>query len=71
MDRIIGNVFEYKDITIEVVEDQINTCYGCYFDFSDEDCFLSEGIIGNCSKDKRLDRKSIIFKISEPFNFLQ
>ena len=59
MERKVGEVFQYKGKTYQVVEVEINEeCKGCAFEFSS--CCTS--LLGDCSPIHRTDGASVIFK---------
>lgn len=57
-DKKIGERFEYKGVTLEVVNE---------LDFSCEKCFFYQGICDNicCTPHKRKDGESVCFKVVE------
>lgn len=59
MTRPIGEIFEYRKIKLQVVEN--NGCEGCYFE--DKNCPINYPTkTGWCGDSTRDDRKSVIFK---------
>ena len=58
MEREIGEKFNYKGKTIEVVIDNFLSCNNCCF--KDTTCYDSQ--IGKCLYISRSDGKSVIFK---------
>lgn len=56
MERPIGEVFEYKDKVLQVVEQ--SDCKDCFFDIYF--CCRTPSIVGRCYD--RKDGKSVIFK---------
>ena len=63
MERPIGEKFKYKDITLEVIENNSMYCPGCYFR-DIEDCGNSRirNVTGPCSSYSRKDSTGVIFK---------
>ena len=59
MERKIGEVFEYegKALRVEEYKDNVNECFGCFFDGK---CFLSK-TVGPCAAERRTDKKNVIF----------
>ena len=57
MERKIGEIFKYNDVTLEVVKANPG-CEGCYF--KQRLCGESIYITGSCSS--RKDKTSVIFK---------
>ena len=64
MERPIGEKFKYKDITLEVIENNSMYCPGCYFHNNLIPCYFHriKNIIGFCKSCNRTDHKEIIFK---------
>ena len=64
MERPIGDKFEYKGVTLEVIENKSICCPGCYFYDKLIPCYFQriKNIIGFCQSYKRIDHKDIIFK---------
>lgn len=60
MERKVGEIFDYKDKTLEVVESEKDFCGGCYFRFWY--CIYSKEVTGFCSRRTRKDCKDVIFK---------
>lgn len=58
-EREIGEVFEYegKALRVEEYKDNVNKCFGCFFDGK---CFLSKAV-GPCAAERRTDKKNVIF----------
>ena len=63
MERQIGEQFDYKDVTLEVVEEMEYPCEGCYF-AGLVLCLIRETIsnTGSCCSANRYDGKDVIFK---------
>ena len=60
MERKVGEIFEYDDEKLEVVETEDYSCRGCYFlDLRDECCQQL------CMRYKRKDRKNVVFQLIE------
>ena len=59
MERKIGEVFEYEGKKLQVKENHIYSCDGCFFNGHCE--HSSNPIIGLCEKDQREDEKDVIF----------
>lgn len=59
MERKIGETFEFKGKTYEVIESLRNTCDNCAFS---GECDATETVVGRCSCTLRLDGKNVIFK---------
>lgn len=57
MERKIGEIFEYNDITLEVVENPDGCCDDCYFEGCKKCKHFKE-----CSCIRRTDKKDVIFK---------
>ena len=57
--RPIGEIFEYRGIKLQVVEN--DNCIGCYVYWND-DCLKYHREIGSCSGLFRDDQKNVIFK---------
>lgn len=59
MERKIGEVFEYegKALRVEEYKDNVNECFGCFFDGK---CFSSKAV-GHCEAERRTDKKNVIF----------
>nr|WP_302965158.1 hypothetical protein [uncultured Prevotella sp.] len=60
MERKIGETFEFKGKTYEVIESLLNICDNCAF--SGECDATTETVVGRCSCTSRLDGKNVIFK---------
>ena len=58
MARKIGDIFEFKGVKLQVVEDFDNemSCVDCYFLDNDEQCVLQK-----CFDSQRKDRKLVKF----------
>lgn len=59
MERKIGETFEFKGKTYEVIESLRNICDNCAFS---GECDATETVVGRCSCTSRLDGKNVIFK---------
>lgn len=59
MERKIGETFEFKGKTYEVIESLSNICDNCAFS---GECDATETVVGSCSCTSRLDGKNVIFK---------
>lgn len=59
MERKIGETFEFKGKTYEVIESLLNICDNCAFS---GECDATETVVGRCSCTSRLDGKNVIFK---------
>lgn len=59
MKRKIGETFEFKGKTYEVIESLRNICDNCAFS---GECDATETVVGRCSCTSRLDGKNVIFK---------
>ena len=59
MERKIGETFEFKGKTYEVIESLLNICDNCAFSGK---CDATETVVGRCSCTSRLDGKNVIFK---------
>lgn len=59
MERKIGETFEFKGKTYEVIESLLNICDNCAFS---GECDATETVVGSCSCTSRLDGKNVIFK---------
>ena len=59
MERKIGETFEFKVKTYEVIESLRNICDNCAFS---GECDATETVVGRCSCTSRLDGKNVIFK---------
>lgn len=59
MERKIGETFEFKGKTYEVIESLRNICENCAFN---GECDATETVVGRCSCTSRLDGKNVIFK---------
>lgn len=59
MERSIGEVFDYKEKKLEVVESEDKNCIGCNF-FQEKNCG-DISILGECSGGYRADKKEVIF----------
>lgn len=59
MERKIGETFEFKGKTYEVIESLRNICDNCAFS---GECDATETVVGSCSCTSRLDGKNVIFK---------
>lgn len=59
MEREIGETFEFKGKTYEVIESLRNICDNCAFS---GECDATETVVGSCSCTSRLDGKNVIFK---------
>lgn len=59
MERKIGETFEFKGKTYEVIESLLNICDNCAFR---GECDATETVVGSCSCTSRLDGKNVIFK---------
>jgi hypothetical protein len=59
MERKIGETFELKGKTYEVIESLRNICDNCAFS---GECDAIETVVGSCSCTSRLDGKNVIFK---------
>lgn len=59
MERKIGETFEFKGKTYEVIESLRDTCDNCAFS---GECDATETVVGRCSCILRLDGKNVIFK---------
>lgn len=59
MERKIGETFELKGKTYEVIESLLNICDNCAFS---GECDATETVVGSCSCTSRLDGKNVIFK---------
>lgn len=59
MERKIGETFEFKGKTYEVIESLRNICDNCAFS---GECDAIETVVGRCSCTSRLDGKNVIFK---------
>lgn len=59
MERKIGEVFEYegKALRVEEYKDNVNECFGCFFDGK---CFSLKAV-GHCEAERRTDKKNVIF----------
>ena len=63
MEREINEKFQYKDITLQVVEAKDEVCLGCYFYEKNIECgILKNNIIGYCCPFNRNNKKDIIFR---------
>ena len=60
MERLLGEVFEYNGVNLQVVEaSNIFSCDGCYFlDSGQNVCEFQ-----NCLRCERNDGKSVVFQI--------
>ena len=64
MERKVGEVFDFKEIKLQVKDIGNKACCdGCYFDESEHKCFDAHisGRIGVCSRLFRSDGKHVIF----------
>ena len=62
MERKIGEIFDFKNMKLEVVE-VTKPCVGCYFQKSDFNCeYFKRDVIGFCCSFSRIDRRQVIFK---------
>ena len=59
MERKIGETFEFKVKTYEVIESLRNICDNCAFS---GECDATETVVGRCSCTSRLYGKNVIFK---------
>lgn len=59
MERKIGETFEFKGKTYEVIESLRNICDNCAFS---GECDATETVVGRCCCTSRLDGKNVIFK---------
>lgn len=59
MERKIGETFEFKGKTYEVIDSLRNICDNCAFS---GECDATETVVGRCSCTSRLDGKNVIFK---------
>lgn len=59
MERKIGETFEFKGKTYEVIESLLNICDNCAFS---GECDATETVVGSCSCTSRLDGKNVIIK---------
>ena len=59
MERKIGETFEYegKALRVEEYKDNVNECFGCFFDGK---CFSSK-VVGHCEAERRTDKRNVIF----------
>lgn len=61
MERKIGEVFECDGKRLQVIEDLIATCSGCYF-VNETNCIDRLDIRGRCNSKKREDGHNVAFK---------
>lgn len=64
MEHKVGETFQYKDVTLQVVACDGSLCTGCYF-HKNGHCTLvagEEGNVENCGMCNRKDRTSVFFK---------
>lgn len=59
-ERKIGEVFEYEEKKLKVIETEKNICSGCYF-YNNFNCQKTFRECGKCGKEARSDNKPIIF----------
>lgn len=62
MERKIGETFEFKGKTYEVIESLRNICDNCANCAFSGECDATETVVGSCSCTSRLDGKNVIFK---------
>ena len=60
MERAIGEVFDFKGIKLQVIEDSFDTCNGCYFD-KEKNCRDLLDIRGKCGSFEREDKCYVSF----------
>ena len=64
MERPVGEKFEFKGVTLEVVKVENFSCKGCYFYNTNINCKpqTAREHIGHCTESYREDKKIVIFK---------
>ena len=67
MERKIGEQFEFLGVKLEVIEDEKDSCDGCYFCGPYIcGCECVKNFIGPCAYTERDDKKDVIFKEVQP-----
>ena len=61
VDDIISYNDDGKTIYLQVTQTRNVTCHGCYFYRHKYPCSVIRHVIGNCTKDARTDKKTVIF----------
>lgn len=60
MERKIGEIFEYDDKKLKVVDTEDYSCRGCYFLDLGDKCYDQI-----CMRSERKDRKNVVFTFVE------